>query len=47
MTATEAREVCQQGWMKEALKELIDRQKKISNLWGNNSYIENIALFLN
>jgi len=24
MTATEAREVCQQGWMKEALKELIN-----------------------
>ena len=47
MTATEAREVCQQGWMKEALNKLIIRQMESSNLWGNNSYIENIALFLN
>ena len=47
MTATEASEVCQQGWMKAALDALIDRQIKNSNLWGNNSYIENIALFLN
>ncbi|KAM3703041.1 hypothetical protein ACB098_04G066000 [Castanea mollissima] len=31
MTATKAREVCQQGWMKAALDELISRQMKNSD----------------